>query len=222
MPLSHDQKAVILTDLNGKFEKAQSVFFAEYKGISVKQMSKLRNLLREKNAEFKVSKRTLLKIASKKAGISELPDETFPGTVGATFSYGDQLAAAKILHTFIKEAEQLKLLGGIMEGRVLSAAEVKQLAMLPGKEELLAKLVGSLKSPISGFHAILHGVLRSFVGTVAALQDKMAKDAPAPAAQAPVAQPEPEVAAAPSEPAVEAPAAEPVAEAPAAEETPAA
>lgn len=178
MPLTREEKSVILDELSDKFSKAKSVFFAEYKGLPVKGMRELRKRLREKRVDFKVSKRTLFKLAAKKSGVKEIPDEVFLGTVGAAFSYDDEIAAAKILHMFSKEAEQLKLLGGIMEGRILTLAEVRQLAILPGREELIAKFVFTLKWPISGFHAVLHNVLRNFVGILAAYQEKKGKEAP--------------------------------------------
>lgn len=172
MALSKEQKAELLKQLVDKFTKAKSVSFSDYRGLTVTEMQGLRTKLREKGIEYKVAKKTLMRLACKEAGIKEIPAEALEGPVGAAFGYEDEVAPFKVISTFSKEAKKLQLLGGIMEGAPLSKAEAGELAQLPSKEELLAKLVGSLKAPISGFHGVLHGVMRKFVATLDAVREK--------------------------------------------------
>ena len=171
MALTKEQKNDILKDLIEQMKSAKSVVFADYQGLSVKDMKDLRGKLREKGVQFKVAKKTLMKIAAKDSGL-ELPDEALEGPVGAAFSMEDEVAAAKTLHNFGKENENLKLRGAIFEGRVLSIKETKELALIPGKEELYGKLVYLLKSPISGFHGVLNNTLAGFVRTLDAVREK--------------------------------------------------
>lgn len=170
MPLSREQKAELLNDLVDKFSKAKSVSFSDYRGLSVNEMQELRGKLREKGMEYKVAKKTLFRLACKEAGIKEIPDEALEGPIGAAFSYEDEVAPFRVISVCSKEWESLQLLGGIMEGNGIGVNSAKELASLPSKEELLAKLVGSMKAPISGFHGVLHGVMRKFVGTMDAVR----------------------------------------------------
>jgi len=172
MPLTREQKAKLLKDLVDKFSTAKSVSFSEYRGLTVNEMQELRGKLREQGMEYKVSKKTLFRLACKEAGIKEIPNESLEGPVGATFSFEDEVAPFKVISTLSKQWKSLKLLGGIMEKAPISVKDAAELAKLPSKEELLAKLVGSMKAPISGFHGTLHGVLRKFVGTLDAVREQ--------------------------------------------------
>jgi len=177
MPVTKQKKADILKDLDTYFNDAKSVVFTNYKGVSVKDISTLRRQLAAKDCKFKVAKKTLIKIAAAKAGFKDIPDESFTGQVGAAFSQGDEVAAAKILYDFSKTHEQIQLLGALMEGRALTKAETMVLAKLPGRQELLSRLVGSMKAPVSNFHGVLYALLRNFVGVVSAYKEKMEKGA---------------------------------------------
>ena len=121
-----------------------------------------------------VAKKTLFRLASKNNNLPELPDEVMDGPVSASFSYDDVIAPARVLYQFSKENENLELLGGIVDGRLVLKTDAKQLATLPSREELLAKLVGSMKAPISGFHGTLSGIMRKFVYGLKAVHDKKA------------------------------------------------
>jgi large subunit ribosomal protein L10 len=193
MAVTKEQKKEILADLIEKFKKAKSVAFAENKGLTVGELAELRGGLRAKNAEMKVAKKTLVKLAAKEVGY-EVPDEVLVGAVGTVFSYDDVVAGAKSVNDFAKKHPKVDLLGGLMDGKVLLLAEIKTLASLPSKEELIAKLLYMLKYPITGFHGVLKGTMAGFVRVL----DGIAKKAPAPAAPAPVAAAEPVAPAAPA------------------------
>ncbi len=175
MAVSKQKKEEVLAELNDLFANSKSVVFSGYKGVSVKDLSDLRRKLRKNEVTFKVAKKTLIKMAAEKAGFKDIPDEALDGQVGVAFGMGDEVAAVKTLFEFSKTNEAVSLLGALMEGRTLSKEETLQLAKIPSREELLAKLVGSMKSPISGFHGTLYSLLRSFVGVVGAYKEKLEK-----------------------------------------------
>lgn len=179
MAITRSQKEEILQELVDKFKQAKSVVFAEYRGLTVKDVARVRAELRAKGVDYKVAKKTLLRLAAKEAGMEEIPNEVMEGPISAVFSFEDEVSGPKIIHTLGKELEGLTLKGGVMDGKLLTQADAVQLASIPSREELLAKLVGSMKAPISGFHGVLYGTMRQFVGTLQAIADK--GDAPAPA-----------------------------------------
>jgi large subunit ribosomal protein L10 len=176
MAISKEKKKEVVAELQDLFKNAKSIVFSDYKGINVKDFGTLRGKLRENEVTFKVAKKTLIKIAAEKAGFKNLPDEVLEGQVGTAFAMGDEVAAAKTLYEFSKDNNSISLLGAIMEGENLSKEETLHLAQIPGREELLSKMVGSLQSPISGFHGALSSLLRNFVGVVGAYKDKLEKE----------------------------------------------
>jgi len=221
MAITKEQKTEILQELVDKFGRSKSVVFSDYRGLDVASVSDLRTKLREKDAETKVAKKTLIKLAAKESNIGELGDDVLAGPVSATFSYEDEMAGLKVLFNFSKQNENLKLLGGVINGEVVSAEEIIQLAKLPGREELLAKLIGSMNAPVSGFVGILGNLLGGFVRVLNAYKETLPAEeapkeeaAPAPEAPAPTEESTPE-------PTPETPAGEPTAEEPVTEETPA-
>ena len=174
MAVTKAQKGEILKKLEENFAKAKAVYFAQNKGLEVKKVTALRKKLHKEGAELMVAKKTLMKIAAKKNNLPDLSDEMMEGAVAAAFGFGDLVSPAKVLYDFSKENENLQLLGALLEGKLLSKAEAKQLATLPSRKELLAKLVGSMKSPVTGLHGVLAGVLRKFVYGMKAVHDKKA------------------------------------------------
>jgi large subunit ribosomal protein L10 len=205
MAVSRQKKEEILAELVELFKDAKSVSFGQCAGMSVKEISTMRNEMREKGVKFKVAKRTLFKLAAKENGI-ELPDEIIEGPVGAAFSFEDMVSGPKLIKATGKKVEVVKLMGGIMDGKVLSITQTNELADLPSKEELLAKFVGMIQGPLRGFHGVLNSGLGSFARTLTAYAEQLpAADAPAPAAaEAPVEEPAKEEA--PTEEVAEAPA----------------
>ena len=171
MATTRSKKESTLNELREKFEKAQSVAFGQYAGLTVEQVSKLRKELRASGVEFKVAKRTLFKIAAKEQGF-ELPDEIMEGTVGAAFSYEDSIAGPRLLKKLGKDFEKLQLMGGIMEGKVMTVAQMKEIAGLPSKQELLAKFVGLMRAPLQGFYGAIQSPLGSFARAVEQYAEK--------------------------------------------------
>jgi len=179
MTLTKEQKIKVVDELAKHLQDAKSVVFSAYQGLSVKNMEALRKLLRKEGGAYHVARKTLIKIAARKAGLPEIPEELLPGAVGIAVGFEDEIAPAKVVHTFGKQHEMVKLLGGVMEGKVVSLKDIQQLATLPGKDELRAKLVYVLNSPIAGFHGVLHGLLRNFACVVSEIKKKKETEMPA-------------------------------------------
>lgn len=192
MAITKDQKTQILQDLVDKFGRSKTVVFSDYRGLDVASISTLRNQLREKGAETKVAKKTLIKLAAKESNIGDLGDDVMEGPVSVTFSYEDELSGLKVLFKFSKENENLKLLGGIIDGKVVSAEEIITLAKLPSHEELIAKFIGSMNAPVSGFVGTLSNLLSGMVRVLNAYKDTLpAEEAAAEPAKKEAPKPEP-------------------------------
>lgn len=171
MATTRQQKEATLQELKDMFGRAKSVAFGQYAGMTMEQLSKMRKEMRTANVEFKVAKKTLFKLAAKEHGF-EIADELIPGTIGAAFSYEDGIAGPRIIKKMGKEVEVLKLMGGIMEGQVLSIAQMKEIADLPSKQELLAKVVGLMRAPLQNFYSAIQSPLSSFARGLQAYAEK--------------------------------------------------
>ena len=170
MKQTKEQKEILVKDLAEKLKASKAVVFSDYKGLEVKDMTALRRELRASGIELKVLKKTLINLAFKEAGI-EMDVKKLEGQIAIAVSSGDEVAAAKIIAKAAKANENLKIAGGILGVKELSADEVNALAKLPSKEELLAKLVGTLNAPVSGFVNVLAGNLRGLVQVLKAVAD---------------------------------------------------
>lgn len=174
MSITKVQKKEILSLLLAQMKEAKSVIFANSKGCTVKDLSNLRRTLRAEGVKFQIAKKTLIRLAAKELGYGEIPKESLEGAIGVACAMEDEIAGAKIIHELGKKNANLVLRGGLFNGKVLSIAEVKQLATLPSKQELLAKFVYILKSPIQGFHGVLQGTISGFVRVLDAIAKKTA------------------------------------------------
>lgn len=168
------QKQAIVTELADKFRRMKSAVFTSIAGYTMPDADKLRAKGRKQGVDFVVTKKTLLLRALKDVGI-EPPEGSLQGSILTSIGFEDEVAPAKLIAELIKEKEAIKMIGGILEGKLVDAASVKQLAKLPGKQELLAKLVGSLNAPVSGFVNVLAGNLRAFVYALNAVKESKAK-----------------------------------------------
>jgi len=173
MPKSKIQKAEILRDLDEKIKKSKSIVFASFDGLEVKDNEELRNNLKKEKGEYYVSKKTLLDLAFKNNKVNDLDIKNLPGKIATVFAYEDEVSPAKVVLNFKKKHEgKIEFIGGILDGKVINKEDVEKIATLPGKQELYAKLVGSLNSPVSGFVNVLSGNLRGLVTVLKAISDK--------------------------------------------------
>jgi len=172
MPKSKQQKKEVLTGLADKIQRAKSIVFTSFNALTVKDNEELRLKLREVEGEYYVAKKTLLNLAFKNNPIEGLNVKDLDGKVATIFSYGDEVAPAKIVLGFRKDREdKIAFIVGVLEGRFLSQVEMESLAKLPSKQELYAQMVGSLNAPISGFVNVLAGNLRGLVNALKAISD---------------------------------------------------
>lgn len=172
MTVTRSQKEQSLAELVEKFKAAKSVVFSQNNGLTVNELQELRKGLLANKAELKVAKKTLMKIAAKEAGYPDIPTGEMQGPVAAVFSYDDIIVGAKSIYDYAKKHKALALLGGLLDGKVLSIAEAKTLATLPSKEELIAKLLYMFKYPITGFHGVLKNTMAGFVRALDAISKK--------------------------------------------------
>lgn len=175
MPKTKEQKQVILRDIAEKIKKAKSVIFTKFDKLGVKENEELRKELKKENSEYYVAKKTLMDLAFKDSKIEGLNIKDFEGRVSAVFGYEDEVAPAKVVADFKKKLEEgnkVEFVGGILENKFIDAEVVKNLASLPSKQELYAKLVGSINAPVSGFVNVLACNLRNFVQVLKAIEEK--------------------------------------------------
>lgn len=168
--LTKEQKKKIIKDLAEKIKSAKAVVFADFKGLAVQDTTFLKRKFREIEGGFKVVKKTLLNIALKESE-RDVNASEMEGQIAVSYSAQDEVAPAKIIFDFAKKNENLKIVGGILEKRGISAEEVAALAKLPAKEQLLAQLVGSLASPLSGLMNVFQGNQRSLVRVLKAISE---------------------------------------------------
>lgn len=165
MAKNKQQKQDEVTALVAGLKSAKGVVFANFQGLTVADSETLRRNCRKESVGVLAAKKTLLKRACNEAGLTNVDPTVFAGGV-ATFYGSDEVTPAKIVNTFSKDHEVVFIYGGILEGKFVDAIQVKRLAALPSKTELLSKMVGSLNAPISGFVNALAGNLRNLVGVL--------------------------------------------------------
>jgi len=159
--------------IKAKVEKAQVALITEYKGFSVEEITNLRRALQKEGGDYMVTKNTLTKIAVKGTEFEPLTD-LMKGPIAIAFGFEDQVSPAKVVSKFIKETKKGEILGAVLEGNLLSADEAKALANLPSKEELYAKMLGSINSPATGITLGINGVMAALTRAVAAVRDQKA------------------------------------------------
>ena len=157
--------------MKAKAEKAQVAILTEYKGYSVEEITKLRRSLQKDGGDYMVTKNTLAKIAFKGTDF-EVLTENMTGPIAIAFGFEDQVSPAKAVAKFIKESKKGAILGGALDGRLLSAQEAEALSKLPSKEELIAKILGSINSPASGIVGSVNAVMAQLTRAMAAVRDQ--------------------------------------------------
>lgn len=175
MPKTKEQKRTILKQLNDKIAKAKSIIFTKYSGLTVKENEDLRLKLRQENNEYYVAKKTLFGLALKDKAIAGLDIKKFEGQIAAIFGYSDEVSPAKIVGQFKKDKDKegkIEFIGGILENKYIGMSEVANLATLPAKQELYAKIVDSINAPVSGLVNALAGNLKNLLYALSAIKDK--------------------------------------------------
>jgi large subunit ribosomal protein L10 len=162
------EKEQIINELAENLTKCAVAITTDYRGMTAKEMVQLRKQLHLQGVEYKVIKNTLAHFAAEKAGVKDM-DQFFFGPMAIALGYDDAVKPAKILVDHIKANNSvLKIKGGVMDGRILTAADIASLAVTPSREVLLAQLMGQLKAPIYQVHAVLSAPLRGLAADLQA------------------------------------------------------
>ncbi len=172
MAISRKKKEELVESLAEKLGKSKAAVFTDYKGLSVEEINEVRNNLREKGIEFKVVKNTLFGLAIKEAKLDIDAKELENHPVAVAFGYDDEVAPAKVVYNFAKNHESLEIIGGILEGKNIDVPMVNSLAQVPSREELIAKMIGSINAPVSNFVGVMHANLRNVVGVLDAIREQ--------------------------------------------------
>ena len=151
------QKQAVIDEIKGKLEKAQSAVVIDYIGITVEQADAMRKKLREANVDYTVYKNTLVSRAIEGTKYEGLKN-VLSGPSAFAFSYDDAVAPARVLSGIIKEYKKMEFKAGVIEGTYYDAEGVKAIASLPSREELIAKFMGSIQSPVSKFVRTLQAI----------------------------------------------------------------
>ena len=173
MGLSLEQKQAMVSEVSSQLKDAQSVIVAEYRGLNVDRITQLRSKARGSGLYLRVLKNTLARRA-----VQGTPFEKLAESLTGPLMYGiskDPVAGAKVLSEFAKDNEQLVIKAGAMPNTLMSAKDIKALALLPSREQLLAKLMGTLQAPVATLVRTMNEIPGKFVRTVAALRDQREK-----------------------------------------------
>ncbi len=164
MPQTKEQKKKVVKDLKEKIDRQKLVIFFDFTGLKVKDLSDLRKKLKGDKGELKVAKKTLMSIAFQELNPALAKDlKKLSGEIALAFGYQDAISCAKTLWRFAKDFPSLKILGGLVENNFREASEIIALAELPSKEELIARLFYSVKSPLAAINNLLQrnlGILK--------------------------------------------------------------
>ena len=169
--MKRSKKQEVIEILKKDFTEYDAAVMVDYRGLNVAQISDLRNKLREQTCSLKVVKNTFSAIASEGTQFEALKDK-FQGPTAFAFTKGNPVQMAKILTEYSKQNENLKLKLGFLRGKLLTSDELKEVAKLPPKEVLLARLIGAIQSPVSGLLSVIQGPARSLVCAINAVAEK--------------------------------------------------
>jgi large subunit ribosomal protein L10 len=177
-----EQKVEQVELLTEKLKKAKVAVLTDYRGLKVSQIQELRGKLRGGDVEYRVIKNTLARRAAEAAGYPALKDE-IKGPVAIAFGYDDLGVPSKLINEFVRSTRlKLEVVGGLVEGRVFSADQIKQLADLPSREALIAQLMGTLQSPVAQLLGIMQTPLQQLMGVLNAYKTKLSPASSEPAA----------------------------------------
>ncbi len=172
MGKTRTQKAEELDRLRERLARMKVAVMTTSSRLTVSEETELRRSMRKSEADYLIIKKTLLRLALKEAGIDPAGLASLDKPFSVTLGYGDEVGVAKALAAFKKEHEAVDFLGGILDGRYLSAEEVKALAKLPSKTEMLGQFVRTLQAPVSGFASVLRNNISGLLTVLSAVRDQ--------------------------------------------------
>jgi large subunit ribosomal protein L10 len=167
--ITREKKQVILQDITDKFSKAKTVVFIGFQGLTAKDNLALRRKFREEGIDLRVAKKTLIQKGLASVNVKGAEELSLDGSVAVAVGYDDEVAPARVAKEFSKTNDKISILGGVMNFELVGAENMKQIASLPGKDQLRGQLVGTINAPISGFVNVLAGNLRGLVNVLEAI-----------------------------------------------------
>ena len=171
MALSREKKEQQVLDLTDKMKNASSVVFTNYLGLSVADITTLRSNLKKEDAEMKVAKKTLVRLAAKNVG-TDISEDHLSADVACIFSFKEPTAGASVAHKFSKDHPQVKFLSGIFSGTILSQAETVALATIPSRTQLLGMFLSVVQSPLTKFVGMCNSPLTGFARALSEVAKK--------------------------------------------------
>ncbi len=167
--MARPEKVQAVEEIRDRLDRTQGAVIADYRGLNVAEVTELRRQMREAGVEFKVLKNTLTIRAARESGLDDMVP-LLEGPTAIAFGYDDPVTPAKLINDFSKDHRALEMKGGILDGKVLDIDAVKNLAALPGREELLAQVCRGMQGPISGMVNVLQGNIRNLVYALEAVR----------------------------------------------------
>ena len=176
MAITRNAKEQAVDTLSDELGRIKLAVMTDYRGLTVSEVEQLRAVLRSEGITYRVTKNTLLRIAaSKNPALAEIDPATFSGPTALAMGFDDEVAPARVIFQYAKQHKALEIVGAITgDGQVLDAAQVKALATLPTREQLLGQVVGTIAAPLSGFVGVMSGNVRSIITVLNALSEKKA------------------------------------------------
>jgi large subunit ribosomal protein L10 len=168
------EKVEAVGELHAKFARAVSAVLADFRGLTVQEITELRQQLREASLELAVVKNTLARLAVQDTAFERL-SPYLKGPTSITFSYRDSVAPAKVLSAYVRKQPKLAVRAGLFEGEIVPAEKIAEIADLPPRDVILAQALAAMQGPLAGLVGTLQGVLSTFVGTLQAIHDKKAQ-----------------------------------------------
>ncbi|MFC1514242.1 50S ribosomal protein L10 [candidate division KSB1 bacterium] len=177
-----EEKTQVVEELHKVFSEAKGVYLTDFTGIDVDTINKLRTQFKENDINYRIVKNTLTILSIKDLSLDDL-QKYLIGPTAIAYSYNDAMLPGKVIEGFQKKTSLLPLKAAIVEGIIYDKAGAEKIITLPSRDELIAKMLGSLNSPISGLVMTLSGILRNFVGVLSAIRDKKEETGDQPAVE---------------------------------------
>ena len=172
--MDRNKKETFITDMNGRLKKAKGTFLVEYQGLNMESMDKIRGELRKVEVEFQVVKNRLLKLASQDTDTKSIESQ-FVGPCAIAISYGDVVSPAKVLVDLAKDIKTLGIKAGQISGKSMDFNDIKRLANLPSREQLIAQVLSAMQAVPTSMVRVLNGIILKMLFVLKAIEDQKAK-----------------------------------------------